>query len=77
MSRETLAAVRDALSAAPEGLTAARTAVLVGASRVTVRRYLEHLVQTGGCERKPTYGRTGRPELVYQLCALGTSGTDW
>lgn len=69
MSHETLAAVRSALSAAPEGLTAARAATLVGASRVTVRRYLEHLVQTGGCERKPTYGRAGRPELVYRLRA--------
>jgi response regulator of citrate/malate metabolism len=67
MSRETLAAVRAVLLTTPEGLTAAGAAQLVGTSRVTVRRYLEHLVTVGGCEREPVYGRTGRPELLYRL----------
>jgi len=67
MSRETLNAVRAALIAMPEGLTAAHAAELVGASRVTVRRYLENLVSTGACEREPVYGSTGRPRLLYRL----------
>jgi len=67
MSPETLAVVRAVLLTTPEGLTAAGAAQLVGTSRVTVRRYLEHLVVMGGCEREPVYGRTGRPELLYRL----------
>jgi len=67
MSRETLAAVRAVLLTAPDGLTATRAAEMVGTSRVTVRRYLEHLVLMGGCEREPVYGRAGRPELLYRL----------
>jgi response regulator of citrate/malate metabolism len=69
MSRETLAAVRAVLLTTPDGLTAAGAAQLVGTSRVTVRRYLEHLVVAGGCEREPLYGRTGRPEMLYRLRA--------
>lgn len=67
MSRETLVAVRTALLAAPEGLTADQAAVVVGASRVTVRRYLESLVQNGACVREPLYGHAGRPKLSYRL----------
>lgn len=71
MSRETLAAVRAALRAVPEGAGSRALAEDVGAARVTVRRYLEHLVSTGSCERVPRYGRTGRPEVVYRLRAAG------
>lgn len=67
MSRETLDAVRAALVAAPEGLTAAAAAELIGASRVTVRRYLENLVVSGTCVREPMYGHAGRPKLSYRL----------
>ncbi|QTE30817.1 response regulator [Pengzhenrongella sicca] len=67
MSRETLDAVRTALVAAPEGLTAAHAAELIGASRVTVRRYLDNLVLSGACVREPQYGRAGRPTLSYRL----------
>jgi len=66
MSRETLVAIRAALLAMPEGLSASRAAEIIGASRVTARRYLEYLAESGGCEREPVYGRTGRPELVYR-----------
>lgn len=67
MSQETLNAVRAALVAIPEGLTAAHAAELVGASRVTMRRYLDNLVVTGACEREPVYGSAGRPKLLYRL----------
>lgn len=67
LSRETLRAVRTALREAPDGAGAQRVADAVGASRVTVRRYLEHLVELGSVERVPLYGKAGRPELVYRL----------
>jgi response regulator of citrate/malate metabolism len=69
MSRETLDAVRGTVLARPEGVTAAQTAEVVGTSRVTARRYLEYLVDSGGCDRLPVYGRAGRPELVYRAHA--------
>ena len=37
----------------------------IGASRVTARRYLEHLADQGQVERSPRYGGTGRPEVAY------------
>jgi response regulator of citrate/malate metabolism len=37
----------------------------MGASRVTARRYLEHLADTGSVERTPRYGGSGRPEVAY------------
>lgn len=66
MSKQTLAAVRNALLAMPQGLSATRAAELIGVSRITARRYLEHLAETGGCDRVPVYGHTGRPELVFR-----------
>ena len=74
LSRETLTAVREAVRSAPTGATAQGVADVVGASRVTVRRYLEHLVDVGGCERVPVYGRAGRPELVYRVAPGGEPG---
>jgi response regulator of citrate/malate metabolism len=67
MSKETLVAIRAALLAMPEGLSATRAAEIIGASRVTARRYLDYLAESGGCDREPIYGRTGRPELVYRV----------
>lgn len=67
ISKETLAAIRDALLAAPAGLSSTNAAEAVGVSRVTARRYLEYLADNGGCEREPVYGHTGRPELLYHI----------
>ena len=65
MVRETMdkvvSAVRDA-----DGLSAAETAERIGASRITARRYLEYLADTGLADRAPRYGGTGRPELEYR-----------
>jgi response regulator of citrate/malate metabolism len=55
-----------ALRDSAEGLTAAGVAETVGISRITARRYLEHLVDATSAERKPVYGQVGRPELVYR-----------
>jgi response regulator of citrate/malate metabolism len=69
LGRETLDAVVTAVRAATRrgsGLSAAETAELIGASRITARRYLEHLADTGVVARTPRYGGTGRPELEYR-----------
>jgi response regulator of citrate/malate metabolism len=64
MHRQTLEAVVSALRAA-EGLSAAETAAGLGTSRITARRYLEYLVDTGVASRTPRYGGAGRPETEY------------
>jgi response regulator of citrate/malate metabolism len=66
MSAETLREVTIALRDASGGLSATEVAALVGASRVTSRRYLEHLADAGRVERQPRYGRSGRPEVEYR-----------
>ncbi|MFJ4515717.1 response regulator [Streptomyces sp. NPDC088816] len=66
LSAPTLQRVTDVLRAAEEGLTAAGVAGTVGISRITARRYLEHLVDAGRAGRSPLYGQVGRPELVYR-----------
>lgn len=69
MSGETLRQVTDAVrdaGARRAGLSASEAAEVVGASRVTVRRYLEHLADAGNLERRPRYGGSGRPEVEYR-----------
>jgi len=66
MSPETMREVTAALREAADGLSATEVATLVGASRVTSRRYLEHLADAGRVERHPRYGRSGRPEVEYR-----------
>jgi response regulator of citrate/malate metabolism len=66
MSAESLRQVTDALRSASSGLSASEAAEAVGASRVTARRYLEHLADEGLVERTPRYGGSGRPEVEYR-----------
>jgi response regulator of citrate/malate metabolism len=66
LSAETLDAVARVLRAADGSLTAAATGTAAGVSRITARRYLEHLVDTGKAVREPRYGQVGRPELCYR-----------
>ena len=65
MSQETLRDVTRALRDATTGLSASEVAEVVGASRVTVRRYHEHLAEVGTVDRSPRYGGSGRPEMEY------------
>jgi response regulator of citrate/malate metabolism len=65
MGRETLDAVVAAVRAG-DGLSAAETGELIGASRITARRYLEYLADTGVVDRAPRYGGAGRPEMEYR-----------
>lgn len=65
LSVETLERVTADLRA-HEPVSAAETAGRLGMSRVSVRRYLEHLVATGAVQRAPRYGTPGRPESEYR-----------
>jgi response regulator of citrate/malate metabolism len=66
LSAPTLDAVIRTLRAAKDGATATGTGAEVGISRITARRYLEHLVTTGRAVRRPQYGQIGRPEMQYR-----------
>ncbi|MEN8650821.1 response regulator [Streptomyces sp. 21So2-11] len=71
LSAPTLEAVTRTLRAATDdGVTAAAAGTAVGISRITARRYLEHLVTAGRAERTPHYGQIGRPELHYRWISL-------
>jgi response regulator of citrate/malate metabolism len=65
MSLDSLRAVVEALRASPEGLSATEAGAAIGVSRVTARRYLEHLADEGRVTRQPRYGGAGRPEVGY------------
>lgn len=65
-SAETLRLVQEAVRDAGTDLSAAEAAALVGVSRVSARRYLEHLVDTGLAEVRLRYGEVGRPERRYR-----------
>lgn len=62
---QTVAAAVDSLRLRGE-LSAPELADLIGTSRVTARRYLEHLVEIGTADREHRYGGAGRPVVVYR-----------
>jgi response regulator of citrate/malate metabolism len=66
MSPESLRQVVAVLRRADRGLSATEVGAEIGASRVTARRYLEHLADAGSVERAPRYGGSGRPEVEYR-----------
>jgi response regulator of citrate/malate metabolism len=65
LSATTLDHVRDTVREAGQALTASEVAGRCGLSRVTARRYLEHLVVEGELTLSMRYGGTGRPEHLY------------
>jgi response regulator of citrate/malate metabolism len=65
LGTETGKLVLDAVRDAGE-VSAAECADLVGISRVSARRYLEHYLGTGALELRLQYG-VGRPERRYRL----------
>ncbi|MCC2277544.1 response regulator [Streptomyces sp. ET3-23] len=72
LSTDTLNTVTEALrKAAAEGISAGAVAEAVGTSRITARRYLEYLVESGRAARTPQYGQVGRPELLYRWLSRG------
>jgi response regulator of citrate/malate metabolism len=76
LNATTLEHVRNALSdAGGEPLTASEVAGRCGLSRVTARRYLEHLAVDGVVSLSMRYGGTGRPEHLYAWPARRDEGT--
>ncbi|MEV0152798.1 response regulator [Micromonospora sp. NPDC050686] len=65
LSPETAELVERALRAQAGNLSAAECGDLVGISRVSARRYLEHFCGTGRAEVSLRYGAAGRPERRY------------
>ncbi len=66
MSVETALLAQEALRASEDTLSATEVAEIVGMSRVSARRYLEHFVSTGQADVRLRYGSTGRPERRYR-----------
>lgn len=67
LSDATLDLIIQVLARSQAGLPAAAVAEVAGVSRVTARRYLDHLCQLGRAELAMRYGGPGRPEHRYQL----------
>ncbi|WP_016998016.1 response regulator [Kocuria atrinae] len=65
LSPETLDSLVTALQEAGQFRSAAELAKDLGLSRVTARRYLEHLTEKGTVQRRSRHGTPGRPELEY------------
>lgn len=66
LSAATSALVVKVLQAEDGDLSAAETGERVGISRVSARRYLEHLCSTGHASQGLRYGTSGRPEHRYR-----------
>ncbi|MDY0909220.1 response regulator [Microbacterium sp. CFBP9034] len=64
LSVETLTRVTEDVRAHGP-VSAGEAAQRLGMSRVSARRYLEHLAETGRVIRSPRYGTPGRPESEY------------
>ena len=65
MSEELLGRVVTTLRESPSALSASEVAGRLGVSRVTARRFLEHLHETGVATRRSRYTGAGRPEVEY------------
>lgn len=70
LSDSTLDLIVQVLGRSQSGLAAAAVAEVAGVSRVTARRYLDHLCQLGRAEVTMRYGGPGRPEHRYQLVSV-------
>jgi two-component system CitB family response regulator len=69
LSRHTLEKVAAALAHSAGDASAREVGDEVGISRVSARRYLEHLVESGQAQVAPKYGAAGRPENRYRWLA--------
>ncbi|GAB3611012.1 response regulator [Humibacter ginsengiterrae] len=67
LSPDTLERVTDLLRTEGHAFSAAEVSSTLAISRVTARRYLEHLADSGLVRRSPRHGTPGRPELEYRL----------
>jgi response regulator of citrate/malate metabolism len=71
LSGERLNEVTQRLRATPAGWSASELGDAVGISRVTARRYLEHLADLGMAHRTLRQAGAGRPEVEYQWSRSG------
>ncbi len=67
LSSVSLERVAAQLAVCESDASAAEIAESLGMSRVSARRYLEHLVARGAAEVSPRYGNAGRPEHRYRV----------
>jgi len=75
LSPTTLALVVRAVRAATEDVSAVDIARATGISRVTSRRYLDHLARSGAVAISMRYGSSGRPEHRYRWTAQPREAT--
>jgi response regulator of citrate/malate metabolism len=66
LSPDTLEAIRAFVRERGAAVSATEVTEAVGVSRVTARRYLEHLADAGILTRSARYGTPGRPEKEYR-----------
>ena len=76
LSDTTLNLIIQVLGKSQSGLTATAVAEAAGVSRVTARRYLDHMCQLGRAEVTMRYGGPGRPEHRYQLVVSSAASAD-
>jgi two-component system CitB family response regulator len=74
LAEATLELIVQVLARSHSGLTAIAVADEAGVSRVTARRYLDHLCQLGKAELTMRYGGPGRPEHRYSLSPFRGEG---
>ena len=67
LNNHTYDKILEAVAKRPESFTAEELSSWIGMSRVTVRRYLEHMESGGILEKKMEYGKPGRPLNYYRL----------
>lgn len=66
LSAASLARVSAAIALSASDVSASEIAETLGMSRVSARRYLEHLVDLGDLVVEPRYGTAGRPANRYR-----------
>ncbi|MFJ3381530.1 response regulator [Curtobacterium sp. NPDC090217] len=66
ISSDTLESIRAVLMRSTSGASATEVARETGTSRVTARRYLEHLKTVGQVDKDVRYSGPGRPEYEYR-----------
>lgn len=76
LAAATAGLVINVLRASSTDLSAGECAAVAGLSRVSTRRYLEHLVRVGKAEVRLRYGGAGRPEHRYAWIRQSSSAND-
>ncbi|WP_352419502.1 response regulator [Proteiniborus sp.] len=65
LDKITLNKIKDAIDESDKPMSSSNMAKLLGLSRITTRKYLEYLVDTGVLELLLEYGGVGRPTRLY------------